>query len=93
MKNNRYHYQIMILKNHISVLSIKIQKFDFFKKHNFAVEFFVFRNIISALNTVLNYSFDSAHNEYFEIVRKFFFIIDTLMLINRTFLKFNDIFQ
>ena len=49
--------------------------------------------INSILNVVLNFSSNSAHSEYFEMIRRLYSKLNTLVLTSIVFQEFNDVFQ
>lgn len=90
--NDRYHHQILKLRRQILQFNEIIKKKKNFILHDLSVKSFFLISIIFVLNTILNYSSNSAHSEYYKMMRHLYSVIEKNILIIKTFEKFNNVF-
>ena len=88
-----YHYEILNRRKKAFLITEKVKKQQFFTRHEMTLKASALADINSILNVVLNFSSNSAHSEYFELICRLYSKLDTLVLISIVFQEFNDVFQ
>jgi hypothetical protein len=91
--NEKYHFQIQNLRKEMTKLFEVIRKKEFLIKQDLFWKSSVFENITSILNVTVSFSSNSAHNEYYELIKRLYSIMKNNILISQTFRQFNDVLQ
>jgi hypothetical protein len=91
--NERYHFEMKKLRRDISRL-FEITKIKAsLVKNDLIAKSSIFEKIISTLDIIMSFSFDSVHSEYYELIRRLYSMLEKSILISREFEQFNDVFQ
>ncbi len=91
--NERYHFEMKKLRRDISRL-FEITKIKAsFAKNDLIAKSSIFEKIISTLNIIMSFSFDLVHNEYYELIRRLYSMLEKSILTSKKFEQFNDVFQ
>ena len=90
---DRYHHQITIIQNRNKTINDKINRLIFLTRNKLKFELSTFKILISTLDLIMSCLSDFVHSEYYELVRKLFFIIYFKIFIIRIAKKFIKQFQ
>jgi hypothetical protein len=91
--NEKYHFEMKKLRRNISRL-FEITKIKAnLAKNDLIAKSSIFEKIISTLDIIMSFSLDSAHNEYYELIRRLYSMLEKSILTSREFEQFNDVFQ
>jgi hypothetical protein len=91
--NEKYHFEMKKFRRNISRL-FEITKIKAnLVKNDLIAKSSIFEKIISTLDIIMNFSFDFVHNEYYELIRRLYSMLEKSILILEEFEQFNDVFQ
>jgi hypothetical protein len=91
--NEKYHFEMKKLRRDISRLFEITKIKTSLVKNDLVAKLSIFEKIISTLNIIMSFSFDFAHSEYYELIRRLYSRLEKSILISREFEQFNDVFQ
>jgi hypothetical protein len=83
--NEKYHFKMKKLRRNISRL-FEITKIKAsLVKNDLIAKSSIFEKIISTLNIIMSFSFDSVHSEYYELIKRSYSMLEKSILISREF--------
>ena len=91
--HGRYHYQIVVIWKKDLKIPTKTKRTQYFSHYGFKSEASALQRLISSLNLIMICSSDSAHSEYYGLVRRFYFIFFNDIFILKAVDEFISIFQ
>lgn len=93
IRHDKYHHQIAALRYQSEKILLKIKRAVFYKQNDLRSKASALTKLISALNFIIDCFFDSVHNEYFELIRKLYFIIYSKIFTIQTKAQFFNVFR
>ncbi len=91
--NEKYHFEIKKLRRDISRLFEITKIKPNLAKNDLIAKSSIFEKIISTLDIIISFSFNFAHNEYYELMKRLYSMLEKNILTSKEFEQFNDVFQ
>jgi predicted small metal-binding protein len=81
IQHDRYHHQIVVIRSLSQRIFDKIKRIVYLTRNELKSESFVLEKLTSTLNLIMSCSSNSAHSEYYELVRRLCFVLYFKILI------------